>query len=98
MDTVQVIHNIFDQSPAEALFPACEEHGVGARRPGHHHRRPRGDRPALRPQRPAVSTVIPGMRTVRNVERNTAVGDGRPLSPERLAVLAKHRWERDFYS
>ena len=28
---------------------------------------------------PAVSTVIPGMRTVRNVERNTAVGDEKGL-------------------
>ncbi|MGO4425822.1 aldo/keto reductase, partial [Streptomyces sp. MCAF7] len=29
VDTVQVIYNIFDQSPAEALLPACAEHGVG---------------------------------------------------------------------
>ncbi|GAA5022631.1 hypothetical protein GCM10025734_79090 [Kitasatospora paranensis] len=29
VDTVQVIYNIFDQSPADALFPACREHGVG---------------------------------------------------------------------
>ncbi|MEW1686510.1 aldo/keto reductase [Streptomyces sp. NPDC091265] len=47
---------------------------------------------------PAVSTVIPGMRSVRNVERNTALSDGRPLSAEQLDVLAKHRWQRDFYS
>jgi aryl-alcohol dehydrogenase-like predicted oxidoreductase len=47
---------------------------------------------------PAVSTVIPGMRTVRNVERNTAVSDGRPLTAEQLAVLAGHRWQRNFYS
>jgi aryl-alcohol dehydrogenase-like predicted oxidoreductase len=47
---------------------------------------------------PAVSTVIPGMRSVRNVERNTALSDGRPLTAEQLAVLAKHRWERNFYS
>ena len=46
---------------------------------------------------PAVSTVIPGMRSVRNVERNTALSDGRPLTPEQLAVLARHRWERNFY-
>ncbi|MDT0341548.1 aldo/keto reductase [Streptomyces litchfieldiae] len=46
---------------------------------------------------PAVSTVIPGMRTVRNVERNAAVGDGRPLTPEQLDVLARHRWQRNFY-
>ena len=35
--------------------------------------------------RPAVSTVIPGMRTVRNVERNAAVGDGAGLPEERVA-------------
>ncbi|MER8088251.1 aldo/keto reductase [Streptomyces sp. NPDC087532] len=46
----------------------------------------------------AVSTVIPGMRTVRNVERNTALSDGRPLTADQLAVLAKHRWQRNFYS
>ncbi|SDQ04822.1 aldo/keto reductase [Quadrisphaera sp. DSM 44207] len=46
---------------------------------------------------PQVSTVIAGMRSVRNVERNAAVSDGRPLSPEQRAVLARHRWERNFY-
>jgi aryl-alcohol dehydrogenase-like predicted oxidoreductase len=45
----------------------------------------------------AVSTVIAGMRTVRNVERNAAVGDGRGLGEEQRAVLAKHRWEKNFY-
>jgi len=45
---------------------------------------------------PAVSTVIAGMRTVRNVERNAATSDGQRLSPERLAVLKRHRWERNF--
>lgn len=29
VDTVQVIYNIFDQSPEEALFPLCREHDVG---------------------------------------------------------------------
>ncbi len=29
VDTVQVIYNIFDQSPAEKLLPACERLGVG---------------------------------------------------------------------
>jgi aryl-alcohol dehydrogenase-like predicted oxidoreductase len=46
----------------------------------------------------AVSTVPVGMRTVRNVERNVAVGDGRGLSAEQLAILAKHRWERNFWA
>jgi aryl-alcohol dehydrogenase-like predicted oxidoreductase len=46
---------------------------------------------------PEVSTVIPGMRTVRNVERNVAISDGRGLPEEQRAALAKHRWERNFY-
>ena len=46
---------------------------------------------------PEVSTVIPGMRTVTNVERNAAVGDGRPLPQEWMAKLANHAWERNFY-
>jgi aryl-alcohol dehydrogenase-like predicted oxidoreductase len=45
----------------------------------------------------AVSTVIAGMRTVRNVERNAAVGDGRGLGAEQRAILAKQRWEKNFY-
>ncbi len=47
---------------------------------------------------PAVSTVIPGMRSVRNVQRNAAVGDGVPLSEGELKILAGHRWDRNFYS
>jgi aryl-alcohol dehydrogenase-like predicted oxidoreductase len=43
---------------------------------------------------PAVSTVIPGMRSVRNVERNAALGDGRGLAPERVSALKAHRWDR----
>ena len=46
---------------------------------------------------PEVSTVIAGMRSVRNVERNVATGDGRGLPPEQRSALARHRWERDFY-
>jgi aryl-alcohol dehydrogenase-like predicted oxidoreductase len=46
---------------------------------------------------PAVSTVIPGMRTLRNVERNAAVGDGRGLPEEQLRALKPHRWVRNFY-
>ncbi|SEO13540.1 Predicted oxidoreductase [Actinacidiphila rubida] len=144
VDTVQVIYNIFDQAPADALFGACQEHGVGvivrvaldeggltgAVKAGttfpegdFRNRYFEGDRPAqveahvdaltadlgittaelpgtaLRfvLSAPAVSTVIPGMRTVRNVERNTAVSDGVPLDADRLALLAKHRWQRNFY-
>ena len=46
---------------------------------------------------PAVSAAIPGMRTVRNVERNAAVGDGRGLPDEQVAALKRHRWDRNFY-
>ncbi|MBI3615548.1 MAG: aldo/keto reductase [Candidatus Omnitrophica bacterium] len=28
IDSVQVIYNLFDQSPAQKLFPLCQEHGV----------------------------------------------------------------------
>lgn len=46
---------------------------------------------------PAVSTVIAGMRSLRNVERNCATSDGRQLTPEQHATIATHRWERNFY-
>ena len=145
VDTVQVIYNVFDQAPAETLFPACQEYGVGVivrvaldeggltgavtagttfPEGDFRNRYFQGDRPAQVEQRvraitadlgiepsaiaetalrfvlsaPAVSTVIPGMRTVRNVERNTALSDGGPLDADRLAILAKHRWQRNFYS
>jgi aryl-alcohol dehydrogenase-like predicted oxidoreductase len=29
IDSVQVIYNIFDQSPEDELFPYCEKHGIG---------------------------------------------------------------------
>jgi aryl-alcohol dehydrogenase-like predicted oxidoreductase len=29
IDSIQVIYNLFEQAPAERLFPACREHGVG---------------------------------------------------------------------
>lgn len=45
-------------------------------------------------QHPAVSTTIPGMRRVRNVERNMAAGDGQPLPPRLLDALRAHRWDR----
>jgi aryl-alcohol dehydrogenase-like predicted oxidoreductase len=43
---------------------------------------------------PDVSTVIPGMRKARNVEANTAASDAGPLSPELIAKLRSHRWDR----
>ena len=143
-DTVQVIFNVFDQTPAERLLPACAEHDVGvivrvALDEGGLTGRIRADtefaaddfrrhyfgggraaeverrvdaicadlgiasdrmaETALRfvLSEPAVSTVIPGMRSVRNVERNMAVGDGRGLPAEQVEKLRAHRWDRNFY-
>lgn len=39
---------------------------------------------------PAVSTVIPGMRTVRHVEANCAASDGKLLAPHLREELAAH--------
>ncbi len=47
---------------------------------------------------PAVSTVIPGMRTARNVERNAAVSERGPLDASTLQILERHAWPRNFYS
>ena len=144
VDTVQVIYNVFDQSPDDELFPSVREHDVGvlARVPfdeggltgsirpdtefpegdfrasyfAGERKRQVADRvraivddlaiqagdiaeTALRfvLSSDAVSTVIPGMRSVRNVERNCAAGDGRGLPPEQLEKLRAHRWVRNFY-
>jgi len=45
-------------------------------------------------ENPTVSTVIPGMRKLRHVESNLAVSDGRRLSPDDMARLRRHRWDR----
>jgi aryl-alcohol dehydrogenase-like predicted oxidoreductase len=144
VDTVQVIYNIFDQSPEEELFPLCTKHGVGVivRVPfdeggltgeitpetvfpdrDWRNRYFRGNRKAelfergerikgllgeeaktmpelalrfcLHPE--AVSTVIPGMRTVHHVESNCALSDGRGLSPELVTALRDHQWLRNWY-
>lgn len=144
-DTVQVIYNVFDQSPEDELLPFCQAHGVGVivRVPfdegaltgritpetefeegdfrNDYFRGDRKQQVAERVQaivsdlgisedelpetalryvlsHPAVSTVIPGMRSVRNVERNVAVGDGKGLPEERLEKLKTHRWDRNFYA
>lgn len=144
IDTVQVIYNVYDQSPQVNLFAACKANGIGvlARcpldegaltgsvtvgsqfEPGEFRDFYfRGDRKAqvvkafdaLRADLGAagepvattalrftlsnevVSTVIPGMRKVRNVEANAAVPEMGPLSPETLAVLKRHAWVKCFY-
>jgi aryl-alcohol dehydrogenase-like predicted oxidoreductase len=144
VDTVQVIYNIFEQSPEDQLFPACERHQVGVivrvaldeggltgkiapdttfEESDFRSEYFRGDRKqqvyervqkiasdlditldqmaetALRYvlSHTAVSTAIPGMRSVRNVERNCQVGDGRGLPKEQVEKLKAHRWIRNFY-
>ena len=44
-----------------------------------------------------ISTVIPGMRRIRNVEANTSFSDGRKLSEQLMKELKNHAWERNFY-
>jgi aryl-alcohol dehydrogenase-like predicted oxidoreductase len=144
IDTVQVIYNIFDQSPESNLFPAVQKHSVGvlARVPldegsltgtisenttfkGDEFRAFyfRDDRkkqvvehvnalkrdlegvPGTLPEialrfclsHPAVSTVIPGMRRVRNVESNCAVSDAGPLEKTTMEILKRHAWNKNFY-
>ena len=46
---------------------------------------------------PAVSTVIPGMRSITNVEMNCSFSDAMKLSQDILAELRKHTWNRNFY-
>src|ERR671916_32737 len=145
VDTVQVIYNVFDQSPEDELLPACQEHGVGVivrvpfdegaltgaitpettfdegdfrndyfrdDRKRQVHERVRAivselgvsedevAEVALRYvlSHSAVSTVIPGMRSVRNVERNMAVADGEGLPEDQVKVLKNYRWDRNFYA
>ena len=144
IDAVQVIYNIFDQTPETKLFPLAEKLNVGilARVPldegalsGHFTadiRFPQGDfrdwyfrgnrrrevvehvtalqhdlgatasvpDTALRfcLSHPAVSTVIPGMRSRRHVEQNTALSDAGALPRETLAVLKRHAWNRNYYT
>jgi aryl-alcohol dehydrogenase-like predicted oxidoreductase len=144
VDTIQVIYNIFEQTPEDRLFPACAKHNVGVivrvaldeggltgkitpdskfEEGDFRSNYFKGDRKrqvyervqkiasdleisvdeiaetALRYvlSNKTVSTVIPGMRTVRNVERNCRVGDGQGLSNEKVAKLKAHRWVRNFY-
>lgn len=145
IDTVQVIYNIFDQTPESKLFPKCLDRNIGvlARVPLDEGALTgsiteeskfdskefrafyfRGDRKkevvqhvtelqkdlisepgtlaetALRfcLSHPAVSTIIPGMRTLRNVEANCRVSDAGPLSGTTLDKLRKHAWNKNYYS
>ncbi len=43
---------------------------------------------------PDVSTIIPGMRKLANVDANIATSDGRPLDAALVQRLRGHRWDR----
>ena len=146
IDTVQVIYNVFDQTPERSLFPVCIAHDIGvlARVPfdegaltgriNRHTTFPegdfrnhyfRGDRKrevedrvaaimsdagladvsqvaelAMRfcLSQPAVSTVIPGMRSISSVEANVRASERGPLSESVIGVLRRHAWDRNFYA
>jgi aryl-alcohol dehydrogenase-like predicted oxidoreductase len=144
IDSVQVIYNIFDQSPEKHLFPLALERDIGviARVPldegaltgkidqftqfeptEFRAKYFQGDRKkqvaehvaaiqrdlqlsngampevALRfcISHPAVSSVIPGMRTRANVDFNCSIPGKGPLPDKVIAILRKHAWERNFY-
>ncbi|TRX60750.1 aldo/keto reductase [Fulvivirga sp. M361] len=140
IDGIQVIYNIFDQSPEDVLFPYCEKNNIAiiARVPFDEgsltgnlsldSRWAEGDfrniyfgpenlpstidrveklrsdigndmslpEVSLRfiTSNPTVTTVIPGMRQLRNVEANMKAGDGAGLSKEWIGKLRPHRWDR----
>jgi aryl-alcohol dehydrogenase-like predicted oxidoreductase len=145
IDVVQVIYNIFDQSPEANLFPLVQKMDVGvlARVPldegaitgtitentqfekgefrdwyfrGNRKREVVEHVDALKKDlegvpgtlaeialrfclsNSAVSTVIPGMRRVRNVEANCKLSDAGPLPQEVIAKLRKHAWQKNYYS
>ena len=148
IDTVQVIYNVFDQSPEANLLPACIQHDIGvlARVPldegaltgtiteqttfdkgdfrgfyfrGDRKREVVGHVDALRrdleglegpegtlPEialrfclsNPAVSTVIPGMRRVKNVESNTRLSERGALPAKVMEILRRHAWDKNYYS
>jgi aryl-alcohol dehydrogenase-like predicted oxidoreductase len=47
---------------------------------------------------PAVSSVIPGMRKVRNVESSCGVSERGPLDETTLQKVRKHAWNKNYYS
>ena len=46
----------------------------------------------------AVSTVIPGMRNIKQAEMNTAVSDGKIFSRKEMKALEKFVWRKDFWN
>ena len=144
IDAVQVIYNIFDQTPEAHMLPLAQELNIGilARVPldegalsgtmtanttfppgdfrefyfkGNRKQQVVEHVDALRKDlgagvnlpetalrfclsHPAVSSVIPGMRTRRHVESNAAQSDLGALDTAALAILKRHAWDRNFYS
>jgi aryl-alcohol dehydrogenase-like predicted oxidoreductase len=140
-EAVQVIYNIFDQNPEDAMFPICrsKDAAVIARVPFDEgtltgaltldSKWPAGDwrntyfvpenlksslahAEALRPlipgtstmpeialrfilNNPNISTIIPGMRKLKNVEANIAASQTGPLPAELHKQLRRHRWDRN---
>jgi aryl-alcohol dehydrogenase-like predicted oxidoreductase len=43
---------------------------------------------------PDIATTIPGMRRVRHVEANLGASDKGGLTPDEVARLRPHRWDR----
>jgi aryl-alcohol dehydrogenase-like predicted oxidoreductase len=43
---------------------------------------------------PAISTVIPGIRSVQQAQLNCAVSDLKPLPPPLMEKLRRHNWRR----
>jgi aryl-alcohol dehydrogenase-like predicted oxidoreductase len=144
IDSVQVIYNVFDQTPEKNLFPLAMEHDIGviARVPldeggltgkidAYTQFEPgdfragyfKGDRKKQVAERvaaiqhdlairdgalpevalrfclshPAVTSVIPGMRSRANVAFNCSIPGKGPLPEKVLAILKKHAWKRNFY-
>lgn len=144
VESVQVIYNVFDQSPQDRLLDACLAHNIGvivrvALDEGalsgkitpetefpegdwrHHYfggnrkqelqehlrsiEQDLGISTAQLPEtalrfvlsHKAVSTVIVGMRSVGNVERNVLLADGQGLPAEQVQKLHGHRWDRNWY-
>ncbi|MBV9268550.1 MAG: aldo/keto reductase [Acidobacteriaceae bacterium] len=46
---------------------------------------------------PAVTTVIPGMRRVSSVESSCRASSAGKLDAKTLAILKRHKWDRNFY-
>ena len=45
----------------------------------------------------AVSTVIPGIRNIKQAELNSAVGDGKWIDEKELEEMKKFYWRKDFW-